>query len=285
MEKILLSENTRQHLDDVIKNAAHGLLLIGAKGAGKSYLAKVIASRLLGLPSALIDAHIHVINTNKKAIGIEAIRQLQQFLYLKTVGTAKVRRVVIIEDSDLMTTEAQNALLKMLEEPPSDTVLLLTTSQSALLKPTILSRVQRLHIHPASKKDSIIYFENQGYKTADISKVYLLANGQPGLMHALLSGDDHPLAIQIEQAKRLFAMSSYERLLAIENISKNREEIPELLYACKRISSSALEAAVEKSTEQATAWLKRKKSIIEAEQRMLYTPNTKLLLTDLFLNL
>lgn len=285
MEGILLSTKTRALIDDVITNGAHGLLLIGERGAGKSYLSKIFAAQSLALPISEIEPHVHVISTGGKAISIEAIRQLQQFLYLKTVGTGKIRRIVIIEDSELLTTEAQNALLKVLEEPPADTVLLLTTSQPALLKSTILSRVQRIHVQPASLQENVAYFENKGFRATDISRAFMLANGQPGLIHALLSGNDHPLAAQIDQAKQLFTMNRYERLLAVENLSKSREEVQEFLYACKRIASSAVYSSAEKGTDQTATWQRRKKRIVEAEARMAYTPNTKLLLTDLFLNL
>ncbi len=93
------------------------------------------------------DVDIFVLNKlleEKKAkktsfsIGIQDIKQFQQRLFLKPVKSKE--KVCIIHDAHLLTTEAQNALLKVLEEPPLSTYIMLTTESSHKLLPTILSR-------------------------------------------------------------------------------------------------------------------------------------------------
>jgi DNA polymerase III delta prime subunit len=74
----------------------------------------------------------------KQSIGIEEIKQLQKKLYLKPVRSPQ--KAIIIKDAQLLTTEAQNAMLKILEEPPEQTIILLTTDSIENLLPTILSR-------------------------------------------------------------------------------------------------------------------------------------------------
>lgn len=285
MDNVLLSPVTRASLHNLVESEAHGILLMGDRGAGKSHIASLLTATILNLELHALGAHILLVKPEGKSISIETVRQVQQFLQLKTVGTRRIRRAVIIEDSESMTTEAQNALLKILEEPPLDTIIILTTSQPAFLRPTVLSRTQQLILHPATKEDSLSYFGSKGHKASDIEKAYLLSNGQAGLMHALLSGDEHPLVEQIERAKQLFGMSTYERLLTVELYSKNREELQGLLFACKRIALSAVEGSAIKNPHQTDAWLKRLKRIVHAEADMLSNPNGKLLLTDLFVNL
>jgi replication-associated recombination protein RarA len=285
MDNLLLSPRTRKSLGEIIKGETHAILLTGPTGAGKSYLARIVAAMMMGRDVHKIDASSFIVNPEGKSIGIEVIRQVQRFLQLKTAGTHSLRRAVIIEDSELMTLEAQNAILKILEEPPIDTIIVLTSSQPALLRSTVLSRTQQVLLTTATKQDSLSYFTAKGYKAVDIEKAYLLADGQPGLMNALLTGDDHPLVERIEESKKLFGMSAYERMLAIDAYTKSRDELQGLLYACKRIATSALEGSVHKDSKLTEAWLKRLKHIVQAEASMTTNPNSKLLLTDLFLNL
>lgn len=72
------------------------------------------------------------------SIGIEDVRSLYNTLFLKPVKSPL--KAVIIKDAQLLTTEAQNALLKILEEPPAQTLLLLTADSSESLLETVRSR-------------------------------------------------------------------------------------------------------------------------------------------------
>ena len=77
-----------------------------------------------------------------KTIGIDLIHEFVRKTYLKPYLTAF--KVGIIVSAEKMTLESQNALLKTLEEPPSNTFLILTTSRARKLIPTIISRCQVL---------------------------------------------------------------------------------------------------------------------------------------------
>lgn len=96
---------------------------------------------------------------DKKTLGIEEIReQIIKQVYIKPFIAQK--KVFIINDGDDLTTEAQNGLLKVLEEPPSYvTFIILVTKQSMLLD-TVLSRSCVLNLHPAPKDDVISYLKS-----------------------------------------------------------------------------------------------------------------------------
>ncbi len=92
-----------------------------------------------------IDISILAINTDEKtksknasSIGIQDVKKFQEKLYLKPIKSEK--KACIIQDAHLLTSEAQNALLKILEEPPADTLIILTTDSLYSLLPTICSR-------------------------------------------------------------------------------------------------------------------------------------------------
>lgn len=79
-----------------------------------------------------------------QSIGIEDIKQMQKKIFLKPIKSQT--KAVIIEDAQLLTPEAQNALLKVLEEPPAQTIIMLCANSKEALLPTILSRCQIIEL-------------------------------------------------------------------------------------------------------------------------------------------
>jgi len=85
-----------------------------------------------------------------KSIGIETIKLMQKNLYLKPMKSEN--KLIVLEDAQLLTPEAQNALLKVLEEPPAHTHIILGTETKEALLPTILSRCQIIELKTEEKK-------------------------------------------------------------------------------------------------------------------------------------
>lgn len=83
----------------------------------------------------------------KTSIGIEDIRTLQETMLLKPMRGEK--KAVIIHDAQLLTTEAQNALLKTLEEPPAHTIIIIESTTKEALLPTVLSRCKVIELQSA----------------------------------------------------------------------------------------------------------------------------------------
>lgn len=79
-----------------------------------------------------------------QSIGIDAIKQMQQKIYYKPIKSQE--KAIIIEDAQLLTIEAQNALLKVLEEPPDNTLIILGSESKEVLIPTIRSRCQIIEL-------------------------------------------------------------------------------------------------------------------------------------------
>ena len=149
----------------------HAWLLTGPRGVGKATLAWAIARWLLsgsgsddlsvpgGDPAArrlaaLSEPSLHLIRRpwDDKAgrlsaqITVDEIRRLLSFFHLSAAGGG--RRIAIIDAADEMNTAAANALLKVLEEPPADALILLVAHQPARLLPTIRSRCRVLRLNP-----------------------------------------------------------------------------------------------------------------------------------------
>lgn len=167
----------------------HGWLITGPKGVGKATLAWRIARFLLATPDVEADGGMfgappppttldispdhpvshrmaawaepglacitRSINEDTKKlrneIVVEDIRKLGKFFGLSAADGG--RRVVIVDSADEMNTSAANALLKMLEEPPARTTLLLVSHQPTRLLPTIRSRCRILRLSPLGPDD------------------------------------------------------------------------------------------------------------------------------------
>jgi hypothetical protein len=284
---ILLSDHTTKQINKLVEHPPHGLLFSGPEGAGKAYAAKYFARLELGLDS--VEAletypYFKSVKPEKNSLTIDQIREIQRFLQLKTPGRDGIRRIVIIEDAHYMTIEAQNALLKSLEEPPADTIIILTAPATLKLKDTIYSRVQQVPILPISKAQAIQHFAT--FPSAEVDKAYVMSGGQPGLLSALLHDEEHILAGEIQHAKRILGETRFQRLANVDEISKQKEALPRFLQACKIICSAAMHSAAQKqNAKQLKQWHIALDAIYQAEASLPRNPNTKLLLTDLMLQL
>jgi hypothetical protein len=280
----LIAHHSKALLDSVTTKHPHGILLSGPVGSGKGLAAHHVAALLLGHPLEKLVQYPYflVIGPTNSSISIDAIRDLQQFLSLRTPGSNPIRRVAIIEDAHLMTNEAQNALLKSLEEPPADTAIILTAPATKQLKDTIYSRVQEVPILPVELDQTLEHFAGQFTKES-LQKAHVMSGGHAGLLHALVAQDDHPLVAEIARAKGIMAASTYERLTQVDELAKQREAVPLFLQACKLICTSAIVHAAQKGNAQTKRWHKALKAVYDAEAALPSNPNTKILLTDLFL--
>src|SRR5581483_6465777 len=186
MEKILVNRITKRALQDYLKHPGPPLLLTGREGSGKNYLAGKIISQVLGQETPKLQysqSNVLVVEKleKKQNISIEQIRSVQRFLKLKTIGQKPLRRAVLILDAQYMNEEAQNALLKTLEEPILDTLFVLTASGPNKLLPTVRSRCQILVVRPITLLQATEELGNK-YPKKDLESAWRLSGGAVGLM-------------------------------------------------------------------------------------------------------
>jgi DNA polymerase-3 subunit delta' len=286
MTELVIHENTKRQLTNLAANPAHALLLLGPDGIGKASVAAKLLSELIGIPLEKLRDHPYTqwVYPTNNTISIDTIRDVQKFVQLKTTGKGSIRRVICLEHADGMTQEAQNALLKVLEEPPTDTVILLTAQHKRALLPTILSRVQLVHVLAPTQEQLEVHFANHN-KDA-IRKAYFLSGGLPGLMHGILADDqNHPLLLQVTIAKEVLQKTTFERLAMVDSLSKQKESLDALLSALERIAQSGLtQAASTANNRQIKQWHQIQKQVFAAKDALAKNANTKLVLTSMFLN-
>lgn len=291
INSLLLHPQTKKRAGYFLQKPTSPLLILGDRGSGKLNLAYSIAFAVLDLTSkrqlASYPYFFHAKRPeDKQDISIDTIREINRFLRLKTPGNSSVRRVVLIEDANFLSPEAQSALLKMLEEPNADSLFMLTAPYEQSLLPTIVSRAQHIRAHPVSLRQANEFFGTQfGQKTVEAA--WRLSHGNASLLQALLSKEgSHPLKIGIESAKSFLGKSRYERLLSLEKASKSKEELRLFLEALSKILSALHRSAVDKNrSQQAKKLVTDRKLVLSCLDALEKNANSRLLCLNLLLNL
>jgi hypothetical protein len=289
MNTPILHPHTKDQLAQFSVQPTHALMLVGPNGIGKTHLAEILLQRVLQLEAPALATHPYfkMVQPVKGTISIDAIRELQHFLQLKTLGTKPLRRAVIIEHAEGLTIEAQNAFLKLLEEPPADTILVLTADNQRALLPTILSRLQVIPIHTPNESMLKAHFAEQGKEASAITQAYFLSGGLPGLMAALLSDDEtHPLLGGVATAKEILQKQLFERLALVEPLSKQRDEALYALQALQHIAQTGLnQGAAKADPAKIKQWHHILAEATGALEAVRQNSNLKLTLSNLFLSL
>ena len=196
--EILGNEEIKKILENSIKTQkiSHSYMFIGQSGIGKFMMAKELAKAVLcqgeQKPCDNCEAcvkfdgennpDIQIIDeTEEKSIKTETIKEMIKAVYEKPIASSK--KVYIINDSQKMTKEAQNSLLKTLEEPPEYVVIILITENENLLLNTIKSRCTKIKFNSLTDNE-IIKILKEKYDYNEISENILEVAGG-SVTHAL----------------------------------------------------------------------------------------------------
>ncbi|MEO5627616.1 MAG: hypothetical protein ABIQ89_01900 [Candidatus Saccharimonadales bacterium] len=288
MTNLALHPSTKQALDQFQASPSHSLMIVGSSGAGKSTVATYLVGQVID-PDKDIQKNPYFLRIipDKNSISIEAIRQAHEFIRLKTTGSKPWRRAIIVEDAHYMTSEAQNAFLKMLEEPPADTIIVLTALSDTSVLPTISSRTQQLRVKPLAAQEAQDYFSQQGADPVEVTRAYHMSGGQIGLMTQILDTENNQQLLgHIDSAKQLLKASAFEKLVFIDQYIKQKDSIEQLLWALLAVCRAALQQASQQNKQPMVKhWQNSIKVILRAQDTLASHPLPKLLLTDLSLQL
>lgn len=158
---------------------SHAYLFSGQEKLGKRTLA-IEFTKWLFKENNLKKRYLDFIFVGpiRKEIQIAQIRDLIWRLSLKP--SASSRKVAIIDQAHFLNQEAQSLLLKTLEEPKGNNILILITEHPELLFPTILSRLQKVNFYPPKKDEIKAYLRNQNLQEKKMELILELSQGKPG---------------------------------------------------------------------------------------------------------
>lgn len=246
----------------------HGWLLTGSRGIGKATLAHRFSRFLAAggrearkgslwtnpddpvINRALKGSHPDIVTIARKenaegvlskTISIDDIRALKKMLTLTSADDGW--RVAVIDGAEALGTEAQNAILKVLEEPPPRTVLLLTTDQPGALRITVRSRLRRLPLEPLSDEvmEQLLGDQLSTLPPTDIQQLKALAAGSIGR------------ALDLHATE---ALVSYRELL---ELLANADRLPARAFIdfCEKMARKGAESGYFEVTQLLTDWLAR----------------------------
>jgi len=174
----------------------HAFLFSGQSNLGKKTIAFELAFLLLKERNKQ-HPDLILVEPLEKEIQIAQIRDLNWKLYLKPYSAPF--KVAILDQAHSMNPEAQNCLLKTLEEPKGKTVLILVAESPELLLPTIVSRCESIKFYQVGQEVIEKYLKEQGISEEEIREVSQASQGRPGVAVDFLT---NPQAVK-DRAERI----------------------------------------------------------------------------------
>ncbi|MFA5003984.1 MAG: AAA family ATPase [Candidatus Saccharimonadales bacterium] len=286
MVELLVHADTQKALASFKNSPTHAVLLAGHSGLGKSLVAQTLIGELLNIPPDELKnyAYYRTIEPEKGSISIEKIRELNAFFARKVPGTKQFARFVIIKNVDQLTLEASNALLKLLEEPPVDSIFILTSSKLNKVLPTIRSRTRIVVVATPDKDQVVQYFSRLGHDPTVVERAWLMSGTSiskttEALLDSTVSDD------VLSLVKRVLAADAFERLILADKLAKDKSEATDFVQALAHTAEASLLQAAQKNTNAAARWHQILSAANTAHQALTGNTSAKLVLTELMLAL
>ena len=228
------------------KTVSHSYILSGEEGVGKKMFAKAFAMAMQcgsegakpcgqchSCKQALSDNHpdiIYVSHEKPQTLGVDDIRKglVDDIVIRPYAGPYKI---YIVDEAEKMSVQAQNAMLKTIEEPPEyGIVLLLTTNASAFL-PTILSRCMVLQVKPVTLQQEEAYLREQGIAENQIETLLHFTRGNIGKALRMASSEyfSSMIVLVTNMLKSGSSMGLEQTLLTIEQLESCKVDIYDCL--------------------------------------------------------
>jgi len=275
-----------QYLTGLAKSSRlpHALLFAGEKGVGKKTAALEFAMALncqnttagpkpcfSCRPCSDIQKNqypdLAIVEPEKKEIQISQIRDLIWRLSLRPYNSAL--KIALIDGAHLMNAEAQNCLLKTLEEPSGQALLILISDQPSTLLSTILSRTERVNFYPVARKEIEDALVADG-ASADLAwELGEISMGRPGQAINFFR-DPEKLKIyhqRLSEVPRLIKDDYAERFQYAKDLSEDPEAVKNVLSIWLGYFRNNLLASVAEGNSAAAA---KTAKIINTIQKMIY---------------
>ena len=244
-KELIGNEKIKENLTKVLnKNTtSHSYMFIGTKGIGKKLFAKEFAKGILctnqeSKPCGTCKSCIEFISQNnpdyydikvkeeENSIKIETIRQMQS--KVQELPIVSERKVYIIDDSELMTKEAQNCLLKTLEEPPEFVTIILIVSNENLILNTIKSRCIKIYFNDITDKELRSYINEKLAETQFSENMISACNGSIG--KAINISENKEIYLELDEIfTKIENYTLTDVISKLDILYKNKDEIQEIL--------------------------------------------------------
>lgn len=236
---LVIHPNLRPTLNAYAERLPHALLLWGDDGVGLQTIAKQLAGKHLFLEVFPKNAKGEVDAAG--TISVEAVRTL----YEQTRAKRTTRTIILIDNVDKMSHGAQNAFLKLLEEPGANVHFLLTTHNLSKLLPTIHSRLQQLHIPRVSDEQTQKLLDELDIHDETKRRQFdFIAAGLPAELHHLADDAEYftKKATSVLDAREFLTGDQFQQLLIVQKYQSNREATLALIDSAITITRRSVSA-------------------------------------------
>jgi DNA polymerase III delta prime subunit len=263
MPSVYHSVQTQQRLDALIRDLPQSLVFTGPEGVGLSAAAVYVANQLKSSPIFVLPEKDEKVDIEKGVITIDVIRRL--YAQTKTIETNT--RLIVIDYAERMGIQAQNAFLKLLEEPGANTHFILLTHRASSLLPTIQSRVQTVTITPITVAQSEeLLTELKVTDQTQRTQLLFIASGLPAQL-SLLARDEKAFqerAQLIREARTFLQGTLYDRLKIALAFKDDRQKALTLLMDAMKLIQGSLKTGQDPQQVQKIAALLKAHERIEA---------------------
>lgn len=226
------------------------------------------------------------VKPEKETIGISQIRELTRSLSLRPYFQWKG---AILDKAHSMTREAQNCLLKTLEEPKGKTCQVLISEHPSLLAETIVSRTQEIRFFPVKKEKILDYLMSEGIQEAQALKMTEISFGKPGLAKEFLLQPEkmEEWEMRIEEFLLLSRRDLAFRFQYAKSLSSRPEDLKEVFNIWLSYLRSTIISQVNKESSDKALKTKRILEEIAGVRPLILDTNinTRLALENLFLKI
>ena len=239
-ESVIGHENVKQRLENSIASnkISHAYIFAGKRGVGKKTVANIFADILTNGSVAdviTVTNEYYGIDSKSDIVSVDTIRAASADMYMKPYLADK--RVFIIPDAEKMNAQAQNALLKIFEEPPSYCVIILITQNDNMLLQTIRSRA--ITVRFGALDDGMVkdYAQKNGIVASDV--MIRLAFGSIGIVKELSENEELDTLIGefvglFRQIGRGTAQCTYSLIDYFQREKKNSEVLFDIMLIMLR---------------------------------------------------
>lgn len=221
--KPVFHEHTHQSLRRLARRLPQAIGLTGREGVGLTTAAQYLAQSAGASLQLVCPEKSDVIDLVSGTITIDIIRRLHTLTRAKSEQT----QCIVVVGADTMSPAAQNAFLKLLEEPTASTVFILLIHQPGKLLPTVLSRLQMQQIQAITSEQSGLLLDR--LKVTDAARrqqLLFIAGGLPARL-TKLSADEalfEAEAALLRQAREFVQGTAYQRLMVCQALKGSRQQ-------------------------------------------------------------
>jgi DNA polymerase-3 subunit delta' len=222
VKKPLINPASDLVLTLMLRDMPQALLLTGPTGVGLGTVAKYLAGQIGTLSFVVLPEKDEKVDIEKGVISVDSIRRL--YTQTRSIQTGKI--VILIDYAERMGIQAQNAFLKLLEEPSAGVHFILATHTPSKLLATITSRAQSVEIKPVLKKQTEELLDELSVTDAKKrQQLIYMATGLPAELTRLASDEAYftNRSTIMRDARDLLQANTYRKLQVANSYRDNRD--------------------------------------------------------------